>query len=97
MSCVQPQIAGVLDASPSSRYPQAVTRDTEAAYVKQWAETGRLLGEQRWRELATLDAARALEAADALIQAALTVPLSASRRSWSGLVNQQDIFQRRRR
>ncbi|MCC7418608.1 MAG: hypothetical protein IT176_15845 [Acidobacteria bacterium] len=74
-----------------------MTREAEAAYVKQWAETGRLLEEQRWHELASLDHARALEAADTLIAAALMVPLPSTRRHWSGLVAQQEIFHRRRR
>jgi hypothetical protein len=52
------------------------------AYVKAWAETGRLLEEQRWSELARVDAGRALAAADALIEAALRVPLPAARRTW---------------
>jgi hypothetical protein len=61
------------------------------AYVKRWAETGRLLDDIRWRELASLDADRALAASDALIDAALRVPLPARRRTWSGLVEQQAV------
>jgi hypothetical protein len=72
------------------------TRDQEAAYVKQWALTGRLLEEQRWEELAHLDDAQALAASDALIASALAVPLPRARQSWSGLVEQQDAFHRRR-
>jgi hypothetical protein len=71
-----------------------VSRDDEAAYVKQWAETGRLLEAQRWVELARLDPSSALEAADTLIEAALCVPLPASRRTWSGLVELQRILHR---
>ena len=71
------------------------TRAQQANYVKQWAETGRLLEAQRWQELARLDAAAALQASDALITAALAVPLPATRRTWSGLVEQQDAFHRR--
>jgi hypothetical protein len=55
-----------------------------------------LLEEQRWRELSLLDDARALEASDALIAAALEVPLPASQRTCSGLVEQQHAFHRRR-
>jgi hypothetical protein len=73
------------------------TRSQQAAYVKQWAETGRLLDEQRWQELARLDAHQAPAAADALITAALAVPLPPARLAWSGLVEQQDAFHRRRR
>ncbi len=74
-----------------------MTPDLAKAYVKQWAETGRLLEEQRWRELSMLDTARALEVSDALIAAALRVPMPPARRTWSGLVEQQDLFHRRRR
>jgi hypothetical protein len=56
-----------------------------------------LLEDLRWRELAMLDDAAARAASDALIEAALLVPLSISRRSTSGLVQQQPIFQRARR
>jgi hypothetical protein len=58
------------------------------------ADTGRLIEELRWRDLAALDDERACEAADALIEAALRVPLPAARRSGSGLVQQQAIFHR---
>jgi uncharacterized protein (DUF433 family) len=39
-----------------------MTQDAERAYVKRWAETGRLLEEIRWRELRALDDAVALKA-----------------------------------
>jgi hypothetical protein len=74
-----------------------MTRDQERAYVQGWAETGRLLEELRWRELAALDGDRALAASDALIEAALRVPLPEARRRWSGLVEQQAILHRRKR
>jgi len=70
----------------------AMTRDEERAYVKGWAETGRLLEEIRWRELRALDDARALKASSDLINAALQVPLPQQRRQWSGLIDQQDLF-----
>jgi hypothetical protein len=54
-----------------------------------------LLEEQRWRELARLSESDALAAADALIAAAVLVPLPESRRTWSGLVEQQALFHRR--
>ena len=84
----------LVDADPRSRYPTRVSRDDEAAYVKQWAETGRLLEAQRWVELSRLEPGRALEAADTLIEAALRLPLPASRRTWSGLVELQRILHR---
>jgi hypothetical protein len=71
-----------------------MTRDAERAYVKRWAETGRLLEEIRWRELRTLDDARALNASSDLINAALLVPMPQHRRQWSGLIDQQDLFHR---
>ena len=74
----------------------AMTRDDERAYVRSCVEAGRLLEQQRWHELASLDEACALEAADALIAAALMVPLPASRREWSGLVEQPRVFYRTR-
>jgi hypothetical protein len=69
-----------------------MTRDAERAYVKRWAETGRLLEEIRWRELRALDDAVALKASSDLIDAALRVPLPQRRRLWSGLIDQQDLF-----
>lgn len=72
-----------------------MTREMAQAYVKQWAETGRLLEALRWRELAALDDDRALEASDALIGAALRVPLPSHRRTRSGLVDLQDLLHRR--
>jgi hypothetical protein len=72
-----------------------MTRDAARAYVKHWAETGRLLEEQRWSELAGLDAATALASSDTLIRAALLVPLPESRRLWSGLVELQDLLHHR--
>ena len=85
-----------IPGSPSIEYAEAnVTRDMERAYVKQWAETGRLLEEIRWRELATLDPETALHASDTLIEAAMRVPLPPHRREWSGLIEQQAILHRR--
>lgn len=69
--------------------------EADRQYVKHWAETGRLLEELRWRELAGLDDERALAASDALIEAALLVPLPAHRRTGSGLVEQQARLHRR--
>lgn len=73
-----------------------MTTEQARRYVQQWDETGRLLEQQRWHELSSLSQQRALEAADALIAAALRVPLPASRRTSSGLVDQQRLFQRKR-
>jgi hypothetical protein len=73
-----------------------MTGDAARTYVKRWAETGRLLERQRWDELAALDPRQALEATDALIRAALLVPLPEERRLNSGLVEQQRTFHRNR-
>jgi hypothetical protein len=67
-----------------------MSRDAEQAYIRRWADTGRLLDEIRWRELRELDAAVALKATDDLIELALRVPLPSDRRAWSGLVDLQD-------
>lgn len=73
-----------------------MTPDQARALVQGWDETGRQVEQQRWRELATLSAERALSASAALITAALSVPLPDSRRVSSGLVEQQRIFHRKR-
>lgn len=69
-----------------------MTREEQRAYVRRWAETGRLLEERRWRELRALSPAGALLASDILIQAALRIPLPAARVKWSGLVKLQDAL-----
>jgi len=74
-----------------------MTNDAARAYVKRWAEAGRLLEQQRWDEVAGLDPRAALEATDALLRAALLVPLPEARRHYSGLVEQQHIFHRGRK
>lgn len=73
-----------------------MTKDAARAYVKRWAEAGQLLERQRWDELAGLSPAEALAATDALIRAAMLVPLSEERRRSSGLVEQQRTFHRKR-
>jgi hypothetical protein len=73
-----------------------MTREEARTYVRQWARAGRALEAQRWHELSTLTPDRARAASDALIAAALTVPVPAARRTWSGLVAQQRAFHRQR-
>ena len=73
-----------------------MTREAARAYVKGWVETGRMLEEQRWRDLALLDPRSALEASDALIEAALRVPVPEARQTWSGLVELQAVLHKRR-
>ncbi|HEX5110633.1 MAG TPA: hypothetical protein VFV95_19420 [Vicinamibacterales bacterium] len=74
-----------------------MTSDAARAYVKQWAETGRLLDDLRWRELASLDDERARAASDMLIELAIRVPLPPHRRTGSGLVEQQRLLHRPKR
>lgn len=74
-----------------------MTRDAERAYVRGWAETGRLLEEVRWAELRALDDARALQWSRDLAEIGLRVPLPRLRREWSGLVEQQDALHGRSR
>lgn len=71
-----------------------MSTDAARAYVRRWAETGRLLEQIRWREVARLTPDRALAATDALIDAALLVPLPRNRRESSGLVEQQALLHR---
>ena len=73
-----------------------MTVEQQRALVQLWATAGPLLEAQRWMELASLEEERARAASDALINAALRVPLPASRREWSGLVEQQRAFHRKR-
>jgi hypothetical protein len=63
--------------------------------VKRWIDTGRLLEDLRWRELAALDDERALRASDALLEYGARLPLAPHRREWSGLVEQQRLLWRR--
>ena len=72
-----------------------IGKEAERTYVRRWATTGRILEDIRWRELRDLDDARAREASAALIEAALRVPLPASRRERSGLIDQQHLLHRR--
>ncbi|HUF25233.1 MAG TPA: hypothetical protein VMN81_13960 [Vicinamibacterales bacterium] len=69
-----------------------MTMDAEREYVRKWAETGRLLERIRWDELRALDPGTALRATDALLDAAVRVPLPLSRRHWSGLVEFQRLL-----
>lgn len=74
-----------------------MTRDEQREYLRRQAETGRLLEELRWRELANLAPEKALEASNMLIEAALRVPLPAARRTWSGLGDLQALLHRRKK
>ena len=73
---------------------QLLTGDAARQYVRRWAETGVVLEQLRWRELAALDEGRALRASDALLEYGSHLPMTAARRESSGLVEQQRLFQR---
>jgi hypothetical protein len=74
-----------------------VTPDDERLYVRKWAETGRQLEAIRWRELRELEPAAALRASEALLAAAVLVPIPPRRRVWSGLVDLQVLLHSRTR
>jgi hypothetical protein len=84
------------DGLPRDEPDGPLTSDEHRAYVRRWAQTGRLLEALRWRELAALSEERAAAASDALIEAALLVPVPDERRRWSGLADQQRGFHRKR-
>lgn len=72
-----------------------MTTDEERSYVRQWVETGKLLEDVRWRELGALTSEAASLASDALLAAAVLVPLPQHRREWSGLVDLQRVLHAR--
>jgi len=72
-----------------------MTLEQQRAYVKAWEETGRMLEEIRWREVAALDSHIAWRDSEELMEMALAVPLPAARWNSSGLVAQQALFHRR--
>ena len=80
----------------SARYNSGVDRDLERQWVRQWAETGRLLDEMRRRELRSLSDARRLQIIDDLLSIPVVTPTPERRRGTSGLVAQQAFFQKNR-
>lgn len=62
-------------------------------WARQWSEAAGALEEQRRSELRALTPNRALAASDALLSVVPPSDLSADRRSHSGLVEQQRLFQ----
>lgn len=71
-------------------------RELERRWVKQWIETGKLLDEIRRRELREMTEAQACAASEAVLDLAGNFPLPARRLGWSGLIEQQALFHRRR-
>ncbi len=66
------------------------------AWMRQWCEAAQALAEDRRARLAALSEERALAASDAVLSIAGSLPATVSRRTSSGLVEQQALFHRRR-
>ncbi len=71
-------------------------RELERRWVLQWIETGKLLDEIRRRELKAMTEDEARRASENVLSLAENFPLPARRIAWSGLIEQQAIFHRRR-
>jgi hypothetical protein len=73
-----------------------VTPETaiQREWLRQWKDAGPALAANRRDELMCLSDERALAASEALLSLVTTVTLSAARRLWSGLVEQQTLFHR---
>jgi hypothetical protein len=80
---------------PLRRYNSAVDSD-ERRWVDNWATVGPLLEAQRRHELVNLSPERALFYAEALFSVPWPEEVLNRRRRWSGLIEQQDLFQRLR-
>jgi hypothetical protein len=74
----------------------AMEARNQRRWVQQWNEATQALEQQRRSELRALSPDRALAASEALLALATPGQLVASRRSDSGLVEQQRLFLRRR-
>lgn len=72
------------------------TGSAERAWMEQWRAAARALAEVRRAQLGAMSDAAAIEAAEHLLALADSLPLSADRRRWSGLVEQQALLHRRR-
>lgn len=68
----------------------------EARWVESWAAAGRLLEQERRRELRSLTPERAIFCAEALFSMPWPADVLARRRQESGLLSQQDLFRRLR-
>lgn len=67
-----------------------------AEWMRQWRGAAQALAEDRRTRLAALTEEEALVASDAALSLAGSVPLSPARRTTSGLVQQQALFQQAR-
>lgn len=68
----------------------------ESTWARQWKRAGAALAQVRARDLETLSDEAALAASDELLELALTTPLPAWRREWSGLIDWQRLLHRSR-
>ncbi len=71
-------------------------RELERRLVLQWGETGRLLEEIRRRELRSMSDEKGRKISATLLSLAKNFPIPQRRLIWSGLVEQQALFHRRR-
>lgn len=71
----------------------AYAESNEQRWIRQWLAAGPALEAQRARELRALTDEQACAAADALLEIGASLPLDEARRTWSGLVEQQRLFQ----
>ncbi len=69
--------------------------EAQRQWLQQWKGAAIALAEQRRKDLRRLSDHQALAASEALLSLVTTVTLRASRRSWSGLIEQQALFRRR--
>ena len=81
-------------AESSKQSIELLTGEAARQYVRRWADTGPLLEQLRWQELSTIDDVRALRASDRLLELGRRLSIGSERREWSGLVEQQRLFQR---
>lgn len=71
--------------------------EAQREWLRQWEIAGQALAEHRKKELRELTESQALAATEALLSLVTTAPLNPSRRAYSGLVDQQELFHRRAR
>jgi hypothetical protein len=73
-----------------------LSAEAQRAWLEQWKAAGPALAEQRRNDLRKLTGDNALAASEALLSLPITAPLSPSRRTHSGLVEQQALLNRLR-
>jgi hypothetical protein len=73
-----------------------LTDAAQAEWMRQWRGAAQALAEEHRVRLAALTKEEALAASEAVLSLAGSVPLSAARRTTSGFVQQQALFQQAR-